>query len=86
MAPRNQERDDCVRHNGRFQGTQAGERDPAKYQQVPLLLKFDVKMCLTRKARMCAVGHVTDPPTTDTYSGPTGVLVGRGQRHGSLHE
>ena len=52
-----------------FKVLKRGERAPPNYKQVPLLLKFDVKMDLTRKARMCAGGHVTDPPTTDTYSG-----------------
>jgi len=52
-----------------FKVLKRGERAPAKYKQVPLLLKFDVKMDLTRKARMCAGGHVTDPPNPDTYSG-----------------
>jgi hypothetical protein len=29
---------------------------------------FDVKMDFRRKARLVAGGHVTDPPTDDTYS------------------
>jgi hypothetical protein len=29
---------------------------------------FDVKMDFTRKARFVAGGHVTDPPTSITYS------------------
>ncbi len=43
-----------------FQILKRGEKAPAGYKQIPLLMKFDVKMDLRRKARLCAGGHVTD--------------------------
>jgi hypothetical protein len=42
------------------------EKAPADYKRIPLLLKFDIMLEITRKARLFAGGHVTDPPTTDT--------------------
>jgi hypothetical protein len=46
-----------------------GEAPPEGYQQIPLRLIFDVKMDFTRKARLVAGGHKTDPPEeVTTYS------------------
>lgn len=41
---------------------------PVGYQRIPCHVIFDVKMNFTRKARFVAGGHVTDPPTTQTYA------------------
>ena len=41
---------------------------PIGYKQIPCHMIFDVKMDLTRKARLVAGGHVTDPPKDSTYS------------------
>ena len=38
------------------------------YQKIPYRIVFDVKMDLTRKARICAGGHITDPPSSITYA------------------
>jgi hypothetical protein len=35
---------------------------------IPCHLIFDIKMDFTRKARFVAGGHVTDPPSSLTYS------------------
>jgi hypothetical protein len=40
----------------------------AGYKWIPLQMIFDVKIDFTRKARLVAGGHLTDPPTTLTYS------------------
>ncbi|EEC42861.1 predicted protein [Phaeodactylum tricornutum CCAP 1055/1] len=45
-----------------------GERAPKDYKRIPMWIIFDVKMDFRRKARLVAGGHVTDPPTDDTYS------------------
>jgi Reverse transcriptase (RNA-dependent DNA polymerase) len=45
-----------------------GERAPVGYQQIPCHVVFDVKIDFTRKARFVAGGHVTAPPTTQTYA------------------
>ena len=41
---------------------------PVGYQRIPYRIVFDVKMDLTRKARICAGGHTTDPPSSITYA------------------
>ena len=41
---------------------------PVGYKWIPLQMIFDVKIDFTRKARLVAGGHLTDPPTTLTYS------------------
>jgi hypothetical protein len=38
------------------------------FQQIPCHLIFDVKFDFTRKARFVAGGHVTNPPSTQTYA------------------
>jgi hypothetical protein len=45
-----------------------GTSAPPGYQMIPLRMIFDIKMDFTRKARLVGGGHVTDPPTTLTYS------------------
>ena len=41
---------------------------PPGYKEIPCHMVFDVKMDFTWKARFVAGGHVTDPPSTLTYS------------------
>jgi hypothetical protein len=41
---------------------------PLGYKKITLHMVFDVKMDFTRKARLVAGGHLTDPPTSITYS------------------
>ena len=41
---------------------------PIGYKWIPCHMIFDVKMDFTCKARFVAGGHVTDPPTSITYS------------------
>ncbi len=41
---------------------------PLGYKHIPLQLIFDIKMDFTHKARLVAGGHVTDKPTSLTYS------------------
>ena len=41
---------------------------PVGYQLIELMTVFDVKMDLTRKARICARGDQTDPPMSVTYA------------------
>ncbi|MGH3054233.1 MAG: reverse transcriptase domain-containing protein, partial [Gaiellaceae bacterium] len=51
-----------------FQFLDADQRVPIGYKWIPCHIIFDIKMDFTRKARLVAGGHVTDPPTTHTYS------------------
>jgi hypothetical protein len=44
------------------------ETVPIGYKKIPCHVVFDVKMDFTRKARFVAGGHMTDPPSTITYS------------------
>ena len=41
---------------------------PKFYKHIDCHMIFDVKMDLTRKARLVAGGHQTDPPKESTYS------------------
>jgi hypothetical protein len=41
---------------------------PLGYKKITLHMIFDVKMDFTRKARLVAGGHLTDPPASITYS------------------
>ncbi len=41
---------------------------PVDYQCIPCRLLFDVKLDFTRKTRLVAGGHVTDPPAIITYA------------------
>ena len=51
-----------------FRVLDAGDKAPPGYKHIPLRMIFDVKMDFTRKARLVAGGHLTDPPTEMTYS------------------
>jgi hypothetical protein len=51
-----------------FKFLDSGERVPVGYKWIKCHLIFDVKMDFTRKARYVAGGHMTDPPSTLTYS------------------
>ena len=44
------------------------EKAPPGYKWIPKRLIFDIKMDFTRKARLVAGGHMTDPPSDMTYS------------------
>jgi len=44
-----------------------GEKPPDGYQMIPIWIIFDVKMNLTRKARLVAGGHVTKAPAWDCF-------------------
>jgi Reverse transcriptase (RNA-dependent DNA polymerase) len=52
-----------------FRALEDGEPIPAGYKEIPIRMIFDVKMDLTRKARLVAGGHLTAPPDSLTYSG-----------------
>jgi Reverse transcriptase (RNA-dependent DNA polymerase) len=45
-----------------------GTPAPIGFQQIPCHIVFDVKIDFTRKARFVAGGHVTNPPSTQTYA------------------
>ncbi|KAI2508430.1 Reverse transcriptase (RNA-dependent DNA polymerase) [Fragilaria crotonensis] len=45
-----------------------GDKVPKFYKKIDCHMIFDVKMDLTRKARLVAGGHQTDPPKESTYS------------------
>jgi hypothetical protein len=52
-----------------FKILEADEKVPVGSKFIPLHMIFDVKMDLTRKARLVAGGHTTDPPpSVNTYS------------------
>lgn len=51
-----------------FDVLEQGAKAPVGYKCIPCRLIFDVKMDFTRKARFVAGGHVTDPPSSITYS------------------
>jgi hypothetical protein len=44
------------------------EHVPIDYKWIKCHMIFDTKMDLTRKARYVAGGHMTDPPSSITYS------------------
>jgi hypothetical protein len=45
-----------------------GQKAPIGYQRIPCHMIFDIKMDFTKKARYVAGGHVTDPPSAQTYA------------------
>jgi hypothetical protein len=45
-----------------------GAKKPVGYKEIKCHMIFDVKMDFTRKARFVAGGHMTDPPSSITYS------------------
>jgi Reverse transcriptase (RNA-dependent DNA polymerase) len=52
-----------------FRALEEDESIPQDYKPITVRMIFDVKMDLTRKARLVAGGHLTDPPDMLTYSG-----------------
>jgi len=51
-----------------FEFLEPGQAVPIGYQKIPLHFVFDVKLDFTRKARLVVGGHMTDPPSSITYS------------------
>ena len=52
-----------------FRKLDNGKIVPIGYQRVNCHMIFDIKMkYLCRRARLIAIGHMTDPPSTVTYS------------------
>jgi len=51
-----------------FQFLDDGKKIPVGYKWIRCHMVFDIKMDFTRKARFVAGGHMTDPPSTLTYS------------------
>lgn len=51
-----------------FSILEEGAQEPVRSKRIPCHMIFDVKIDLTRKARFVVGGHVTDPPTSLTYS------------------
>jgi hypothetical protein len=45
-----------------------GAAEPVGHTRIPCHMIFDIKMDFTRKARLVAGGHVTDPPSSITYA------------------
>jgi Reverse transcriptase (RNA-dependent DNA polymerase) len=55
-----------------FQILKKGERAPSDYKMIPMWIIFNIKMGPFQcKARLVAGGHVTAPPSDDTYSSIT---------------
>ena len=52
-----------------FKDIGKGSAPPQGYQRINVHLIFDVKPTLTRKARLVAGGHMTEPPKESVYSG-----------------
>ena len=53
-----------------FQVLGTDDPPPVGFTEITCHLIFDVKMDLTRKARYVAGGHLTDPPSSQTYASP----------------
>jgi hypothetical protein len=51
-----------------FKVLEDGKRAPVGYQRILCMLIYDVKMDFTRKTRLIAGGHVTQPPSILTYA------------------
>lgn len=51
-----------------FNVLKRGDNAPPGYKKIPLSMIFDIKLDFTKKARLVAGGHRTDPPTSMTYS------------------
>ena len=45
-----------------------GDKPPPGFKKIRCHMNFEVKMDLRRKARYVAGGHLTDPPSSITYS------------------
>jgi len=55
-------------NNLAFQFLEENELIPVGYKWIHCHMIFDIKMDFTRKARYIALGHMTDPPASLTYS------------------
>ena len=51
-----------------FQILDSDALDPAGYTKIKVHMVFDIKPDFTRKARLVAGGHLTDPPSSITYA------------------
>jgi hypothetical protein len=51
-----------------FRALEPGETVPVGHKRIPIRMIFEIKMDFSRKARLVAGGHLTDPPTSLTYS------------------
>jgi Reverse transcriptase (RNA-dependent DNA polymerase) len=51
-----------------FNILEPGAEPPVGYKCIPCHMIFDIKMDFTHKPRLVAGGHVTDPPSSITYS------------------
>jgi hypothetical protein len=51
-----------------FNIQQPHAQPPPGYKCIPCHILFDIKMDFTNKARIVVGGHVTDPPSSITYS------------------
>jgi hypothetical protein len=51
-----------------FKLLETGEKPPVGHKEITCHLIFDLKLDMTRKARYVAGGHLTDVPTSMTYS------------------
>jgi hypothetical protein len=50
-----------------FKFLEPSKKPAPGYKKIPLRMIFDIKMDFTRKARLVAGGHLTDPPSCLTY-------------------
>ena len=51
-----------------FEFKEEGAQDPVGHKQIDVHMVFDIKPDFTRKARLVAGGHMTDPPAAITYA------------------
>ena len=51
-----------------FEILQEGAPDPVAHKRIDVHMVFDIKPDFTRKARLVAGGHMTDPPAAMTYA------------------
>jgi hypothetical protein len=51
-----------------FNNLEIGAQEPRMSKRIPCQMIFDIKMDFTRKARFVAGGHITNPPSSLTYS------------------
>jgi hypothetical protein len=51
-----------------FKFLEPSKKPATGYKKIPLRMIFDIKMDFTRKRRLVAGGHLTEPPSCLTYS------------------
>jgi hypothetical protein len=51
-----------------FELKERNTQPPVGYKHIPMKMIFDIKIYFTRKARLVAEGHKTNPPISPTYS------------------